>query len=288
MAVAAATTALWTDRRRRALELRDRYGFARELLDFYAALLGVQEKAYIDVRSSPPPAGERDAYAAEVVMPSVVDVGVAAGPERLRTELSSRFGSFDGIKIVGDWLAGDEQNAVDRFLARASLQPVLEALAQESEAIRDGTRNARQCPICGGPPQLGFSVRAADDLATGGRFLVCARCAHAWGYARMTCPGCGEDASSRLNFFTELGTTSGELGTVVRGLPSGPRAPSDPAVFPHMRIEACDTCRQYLLSVDLAADPAAVPMVDEIAAIPLDLFARERRYSKIITNLMGF
>jgi len=43
-----------------------------------------------------------------------------------------------------------------------------------------------------------------------------------------------------------------------------------------------------LLSVDLAADPAAVPVVDEISAIPLDLYARERGYAKVTTNLMGF
>jgi len=55
-----------------------------------------------------------------------------------------------------------------------------------------------------------------------------------------------------------------------------------------MRVEACDSCRRYLLSIDLAAEPAAVPLVDEMAAIPLDLFARERGYAKIITNLMGF
>jgi FdhE protein len=55
-----------------------------------------------------------------------------------------------------------------------------------------------------------------------------------------------------------------------------------------MRIEACETCRCYLLNVDIAADPTAVPVVDELAALPLDLYARERGFSKIIPNLMGF
>jgi FdhE protein len=55
-----------------------------------------------------------------------------------------------------------------------------------------------------------------------------------------------------------------------------------------MRIEACDSCRQYLLNIDLAADPAAVPVTDELAALPLDLYARERGFSKITPNLMGF
>ena len=59
-------------------------------------------------------------------------------------------------------------------------------------------------------------------------------------------------------------------------------------VFAHVRIEACDTCRRYLLSIDLAADPSALPDVDEMTALPLDLYARERGFSKIIPNLVGF
>ena len=114
------------------------------------------------------------------------------------------------------------------------------------------------------------------------------RCGATWGFARANCAGCGEDSSAKLSFFSERGTASGERGSVVRGLPAGPVPAQDGAVFPHMRIEACDSCRRHLLSIDMAAEPAAVPLVDEMAAIPLDLFARERGYAKIITNLMGF
>jgi len=55
-----------------------------------------------------------------------------------------------------------------------------------------------------------------------------------------------------------------------------------------MRIEACESCRRYILGIDLVTEPAAVPLVDEMAAVPLDLYARERGFSKITTNLMGF
>ena len=107
----------------------------------------------------------------------------------------------------------------------------------------------------------------------------------------MTCPGCGESSSSRLPIFSEEGTASGERGSVVRGLQGklGDRT-GEPhkAVFSHVRIEACESCRRYVLSIDLASDPAAVPEVDEMAALPLDLYARERGFTKIIPNLMGF
>ena len=55
-----------------------------------------------------------------------------------------------------------------------------------------------------------------------------------------------------------------------------------------MRIDACQTCMRYLLNVDMARDPRAVPFVDEMAALPLDLYAKEQGFSKITTNLMGF
>jgi formate dehydrogenase maturation protein FdhE len=55
-----------------------------------------------------------------------------------------------------------------------------------------------------------------------------------------------------------------------------------------VRIEACDTCRYYLKSVDRTIDGLAVPVVDEIAAAPLDLWAAEHAYRKIQPNLMGF
>lgn len=284
---AIAGTDVWLDQRRRVAELRTRYGFARQLLDFYGALLPVQEKAFIDAATAQPPADAIAAYAAELVFPGVVDVSVAAGPDRLRVEVIDRVAAQDPRDIVAAWMRGEDQPAVDRFLARGSLGPVLEAIA-EARAACEGPRDARHCPECGGPPQLSFFDRSSDDLASGPRKLLCARCGATWGYPRMTCAACGEDTGARLPVFSEHGTTSGEHRSVVRGLPTGKEVARQDAVFPHMRIEACDTCRHYLLSVDLATDRTAVPIVDELAAIPLDLYARERGYTKITTNLMGF
>ena len=54
-----------------------------------------------------------------------------------------------------------------------------------------------------------------------------------------------------------------------------------------MRIDGCDTCKHYVLTIDLDREPRAVPLVDELAALPLDLYARERGFTKIVPNLMG-
>jgi FdhE protein len=291
MARAAVAAGPFAQRRDRTAELRRRHAFARELLDFYGALLAVQEQAYEEATSARPAARDLVPYVAEMVVPAVVNVSIAAGPPKLRDAVALRLETTAPREFVAAWIGGDDQQAVDRFLARASAGPVLEALGSEVAASCVGVRDDRHCPSCGAPPQLSYFGLAPEDLAAGRRFLLCARCHVSWGYARMTCAGCGEDSGPRLPIFSEEGTASGERGSVVRGLQgklgdqiAGEHKP----VFPHIRIEACDSCHQYLLNIDLAADPAAVPVVDELAALPLDLYAMERGFSKIIPNLMGF
>jgi formate dehydrogenase maturation protein FdhE len=79
----------------------------------------------------------------------------------------------------------------------------------------------------------------------------------------MTCVGCGEEATAKLPIFAD-----------------GDR-------LPHLRADACETCRRYLITVDLRRDPEAVPVVDELVALPLDLYAQERGFAKITPNVMA-
>ena len=57
--------------------------------------------------------------------------------------------------------------------------------------------------------------------------------------------------------------------------------------IPWMRVEACDSCKKYLKSVDLTLNWEAEPIVDELASTPLDVIAREHGYTKIAPNLAG-
>ena len=57
--------------------------------------------------------------------------------------------------------------------------------------------------------------------------------------------------------------------------------------FQHVRVEACDTCRHYIKTVDLTKKGHAVPVVDELATMPLNLWAQEHGYVKLKTNLLG-
>jgi FdhE protein len=277
----------WTERRRRTADLEQRYPFVTELLSLYTALLDVQEEAYRLAISDPPDLDHLPDYVADKVGTRVAEVSRAAGPARLRTSMEAW--SRVDAEVVRRWLRTEAQPPVDRYVARAALSPVLEAVPALVVACR-GPRDERHCPSCGGPPQLSYFGLAGDDLAGGPRYLLCARCHNSWSYARMTCAGCGEDSSQRLPIFSEEGTASGERGSVVRGLPGGDREPAADLRprFPHMRIEACDRCKRYLVSIDLERDARAVPVVDEMAALPLDLYAVEQGFAKITPNLMGF
>lgn len=293
MATPAVTASPWIDRRRRAETLRARYPFAAEVLVFYGALLDVQERAYQAVQADPPDPRRVAAYAAERVVPAVVDATMTHGPDTLSRAVRERAGSSDSARTIAAWLVGAELTPVERYLARAGAGPVLEALGPRAAAACAGSRDERHCPVCGGPPQVSYFAPSADALVAGHRYLVCSRCAAAWPYPRMTCAACGEHGSARLPVYAEEGTAATETsGHVVPGvaasrLQEGHARSGTGVRFPHVRVEACETCSRYLLGIDLARDAHAVPIVDEIAALPLDLYAQERGMAKIVPNLMG-
>jgi FdhE protein len=54
-----------------------------------------------------------------------------------------------------------------------------------------------------------------------------------------------------------------------------------------MRVEACETCQRYVKSVDLSVDGRAVPEVDELRSLSLDLWAVERGYVRLEPGLAG-
>jgi FdhE protein len=52
-------------------------------------------------------------------------------------------------------------------------------------------------------------------------------------------------------------------------------------------VEACETCKFFVRTIDLTKDGHAVPVVDDLAAIPLTLWAREHGYNRLQPNLLG-
>ena len=266
----------WTARGERAEELRERHPFVREVLTLYLALLPVQQEAWRAARESAPRPEELADWTAAQVLPQVVEATLAAGPEALAEAVhDADAGALDR------WLAWEELDPVDRYVARASLAPVLEALDERAAAACAPAReagNGTLCPRCGGLPQLSCVADSGESLVSGRRNLLCSRCSSSWDFTRSTCPGCGESDEGRLLVYTER--WHGPVSVNGNG--------AEPAVFPHMRIAGCDTCRSYLIEVDMAEDGHAVPEVDELAALPLDLYAADQGLTKVTPNLMGF
>ncbi len=56
---------------------------------------------------------------------------------------------------------------------------------------------------------------------------------------------------------------------------------------PAIRIEACDTCRRYLKSIDLSLDPRPIPEIDDLLSLALDLWAIEQGFMRIEAGLAG-
>lgn len=254
----------WPDRRRRTGELVQRYPHAAEMLNLYRALLDVQERAFRVARSESLRPADAAGFSAARVMPDVVDVTVTSGPRQLAQAASERFVAAEPESLVASWLRSDEQAPVERYLARASAGPVLEAMGEVAGLACQGPQDERHCPTCSGLPQLSYFGVTNEALVTGPRYLLCSRCGNTWTYARMVCASCGENTTPKLAIYGQ----------------------TEP--FPHARVDACETCRRYLLTFDLRKDTRTVPIVDELAALPLDLYAQEHGMTKIVPNLMGF
>lgn len=264
MTLLAGAISTYGERRERARELGARVDFAQEPLRLYLALVDAQERVFERALATRPAADELAAFVVRDALPLVMEAAVAAGPERLREAVLLRFHEGDLEGIVEAWLAGAGEDGTDTFLARASASPVLEALPDLASTLAGGATDDRHCPRCGGLPQVATFGETGEALLTSPRKLVCSRCANEWVLSRMTCASCGETSGAKMPIL------------------------SDVDVFPHLRIDACEICRRYLITVDQRKDPRAVPVVDELVALPLDLVAAERGYTKIARNLMGF
>jgi formate dehydrogenase accessory protein FdhE len=281
--------AKWDRRIRRANELTSSYAFAAEGLRFYARLAAFQKGFYGEIQNaladSPKTSSDRplrdelDLFLLLPNFPGFLSViqqiapvplaraaaGLAQkGPAGWQHAIADFWQGDSEIAAAADGmepvLGGDLQNAIpsNRLLAWMFLQPYAEYLADYREsAIVDGTPST--CPLCGSKPIVGV-LRSEGDGAK--KSLICMLCAHEWSFRRIYCPACGEEREPQMAYY------------------------STPEIA-HVRVDVCDTCHTYLKSIDLTKTGLAVAVVDELATIPLDLWAREHGYEKLQINLLG-
>jgi len=259
----------WNKRIGRAMDLAGRHPGTVEVLTFYGRVLEFQKALYDGVALQPAPALDRnapfreqlDVYAAQRQLPALLALVQKTGPAKLAQQAAEMGGGApeQQRQMLHDFLTSPDGDDPFAFFARVLFQPIAEHLAAAPAADLEGFAGS-VCPVCGGKPQVAVLRPEGDG---GKRFLVCSLCLTEWEFRRILCPICGEEDHAKL-----------------------PRYSAEDLVA--VRVEACDSCNYYLKGVDMTVDGLAVPLVDEIATAPLDLWAAEHGYTKISRNLMGF
>jgi FdhE protein len=267
----------WQRRVARAEELGARYSFAAEILSFYAAIARFQEKFYRELGHSlkTSSAGTDDITSdsepfARPLQPglgkrfrALLSVVEESGPGPLREAARNlRDGSQDShFQLLTVFWDGRESASLapgpNDFFARAFLQPYAVSIRTRSSMRRNGPAPYR-CPFCKRKPGLGVLRPLGDG---GQRSLVCSFCLAEWDFRRIVCPACGEENHAKLPVFT-----AEELK--------------------HVRVEGCDSCKSYIKTVDMTKSGLGEPIVDEMASIPLDLWAQKQGYTKLQSNLL--
>jgi formate dehydrogenase formation protein len=214
----------------------------------------------LDAAAGPVVAGIPGAVAAIGGAPGVApDTLAAAGPPLAEAS------ELERMAVVDAWLEDPlTVDALAGFWVGVAAGPVLEGARALIDAPSREQWAGRACPACGGLPQVSVIAPESGEFMGGSpRFLVCGRCAGWWTFPRAVCAWCGEDDPRKLAPFV---------------------ADSGAA-----RIDACETCGVYVKTFDLrqAGATAVVPLVDDVATLALDLWAREQGLSRPVVSMAG-
>lgn len=152
----------------------------------------------------------------------------------------------------------DLKGAVDSYLNgadRRSPESFFARVMLRHDPPSTGHAHSNQCPACGEPPGCACLRQENDGTAF---WLVCSLCSQEWRFARGQCPACGGKVEWH----------------VAEGLD-------------HILTQACTQCARYLHVIRADKDAEAIPEVDEVSAIAMDVWALEQGWEKIHPNLIG-
>ena len=282
--VSQSAEATLTARVARARVLATEHPAAAELLTFYADLAEYQKGLLYSGAETPDlhlytPAAFRDGLDLEPALTAVPSflhwLSTRARAQTMDADVNWReviqayvTGATDGAPLLdpSTMLAvtlsspkGQPPDPFVTFVAAALVQPFAERLAAAWQKDAAGSQDSARCLVCGAAPVLGV-LRPEGQGAK--RALVCSLCLTEHDYMRVICPACGERRFEALPIYTA-------------------------EQFDHVRIDACDSCHRYLKTIDLTKNGLAVPAVDDIASVSLDLWARDRGYERLQRNLLG-
>ena len=249
----------WDLRIARASELAKTHSAASELLSFYQRLARFQKNVYEAVASST----EHDVSVLVRHFAGLLALLQEAGSPALKTAATALEETSPEERLellTAFWQHEVESHQLPpeyEFFAQVLLQPFAEYLAERTKSSTEASPPL--CPFCGSKPQLAV-LRPEGDGAK--RFLLCSLCGTEWFFRRVLCPNCAEQNKDHLPVFVAK-------------------------EFDYVRLDACDTCHTYIKSIDLSKNGNAVPVVDELATVSLNLWAQENNYQKVQPNLFG-
>lgn len=255
----------WQRRIRRAEQLAQQHSFAAEILGFYIHIARFQEGLYQrHERASGNTSvalSDRDMTELLASFPQFLSLVEEKAPARLvqiAHDLSSSGPDSWHDLFTQCWINVNSPTDPQEFLVLAFLQPYAELVRSQANLQLEGYTSLL-CPFCNRKPALGILRQQGDG---GRRSLLCGFCLTEWEFRRLICPGCGEEDHAKLPVYT-----AEEL--------------------PYIRVECCDACHTYIKTIDLTKNGLADPLVDELASIPLNLWAEEHGYAKLHPNLLG-
>ena len=212
---------------------------------------------------------------AAAIVPVAAEVGVVMAslashplPEPLLAagQALTEAAESERVGVVESWL---EDPAVPEpvlgFWVRVAAGPVLEAARAALPAPGRDDWTGSACPACGGLAQVSVIAEESGEFMGGSpRSLVCGRCAGWWTFPRALCAWCSEADPNKLPSF----------------VPDERRA---------VRIDGCETCGHYVKTFDLREPGAAplVPLVDDVATVSLDLWARDQGLTRPVVSFAG-
>jgi FdhE protein len=190
------------------------------------------------------------ARAAAASLPTPIAQGVKELSAAIATP-EGRAGAVAWLVAGGDEASAPMQAGLLRFLGWTAFRRILDPISEPFAAWRDDDAWHRpQCPTCGQLPVMAQLVGKADARS---RVLVCGCCPTRWGYKRLGCPYCGNEAEERLALL-EL---QGPVG---------------------LRLDVCESCKSYLKTYAGQGEEAL--FLQDWPTLLLDAMAAERGYAR--------
>ena len=168
----------------------------------------------------------------------------------------------DDNMFFADWAARlPESPSLVRFLAQGSLTPSLQAQTEQLKEQRSDEEPWAHghCPHCGSQPLIA-TLKEKEGL----KYLTCSFCRLEYRAKRLQCPFCGEEDHNQLEYF---------------------KADNEPGYEVHV----CKTCTCYIKVGDFRElDRVAIPVLDDLESLTLDILARKQGYARPTLSAWGF